>query len=112
MMQAKVIEDTDAAIIVLRREDLDKRLAAAKREAETALLGGRWSIDDCLKRLNGYRRTDFLNNVLKPKRAELERCGALLHWSKGRGDGYRFRATKMAQWLEANLEQIDRGGWK
>ncbi|MCI1893561.1 MAG: DUF771 domain-containing protein [Lactobacillus sp.] len=112
MLQVKVLEDTDEGIIVLRQEDLEKRLAVARQEAETALLGGRWSIADCLRRLNGYRRTDFLNNVLKPKRTELERCGALLHWSKGRGDGYRFRATKMAQWLEDNLDQIDRGGWK
>lgn len=112
MLQVKVLEDTEEGIIVLRQEDLEKRLAVARQEAETALLGGRWSIADCLRRLNGYRRTDFLNNVLKPKRTELERCGALLHWSKGRGDGYRFRATKMAQWLEDNLDQIDRGGWK
>lgn len=110
-MLAKVLTDHSDTVLILTEDDYNKRLEAARQETEDALIGTRWGVDDCLHRLNGYRRADFINHVLMPKRQELEQCGALLHWANGRGDRYRFRATAMAKWMEANLEQIDKGGW-
>lgn len=113
MLEAKVIENHPDNIVVMYREDLESRLQASRDEANAALIGRRWGINDCLRRLNGMRRDAFINHILKPKRQELESIGAVLHWSSGgRGSGkYLFRATVMSQWLEDNLQQITDGGW-
>lgn len=111
MLEAKLIEGHPENVVVMYREDLDRRLEAARKETDSALLGARWGINQCIERLDGYRRMDFIHNVLEPKRAELTKRGIILHWSHGKGDRYKFRATEMAKWLEENLQQITDGGW-
>ncbi|PLC44832.1 DUF771 domain-containing protein, partial [Lacticaseibacillus paracasei] len=57
-----------------------EQFEAAVERARSYLEGQRWKVKDCSERLNGYRRSDFVNYALIPKRDALERIGALLQW--------------------------------
>lgn len=115
MMILKVIEelsvDTDQYYLVTADElaDLRKKSAAAMHES---LLGVRWGIKDIIERLDGYNRYSLMQRVLIPNKERLMDYGAVLAWSNDRRGKYVFRATRMAQWLEDNLEQITQGGWQ
>lgn len=113
MLEAKVITQSPADFLVLTQAELDQMHNETQELLKQSVVGTRWTVNDCIERLRGYRREAFVNNVLKPKRQELESIGAVLHWSSGgRGSGkYLFRATVMSQWLEDNLQQITDGGW-
>lgn len=76
------------------------------------LEGTIWGIKDVIARVGGMRRETFMQTVLVPKKDELTKSGAILHWSETSNDTYKFRATKMASWMEDNLQTIANGGWK
>lgn len=107
MPSFKVIED-ESNYLVFTPEQFE----AAVERARSYLEGQRWKVKDCIERLNGYRRSDFVNYVLIPKRDELERIGALLQWHDADHRDCLFKATTMSKWLDDNLDQITKGGWR
>lgn len=106
-MQAVKITEDEPDYFVLTRSELDE----LHEKTRAYLEGKRWKVKDCIERLNGYRRSDFVNYVLIPKRDELERIGALLQWHDADHRDYLFKATIMSKWIDDNLEQITKGGW-
>lgn len=112
MYKVQMIQSSPDEMYLVTAEELKMLQVQSQEFQQSLLIGRRWGISDCLKRLNGMRRDDFISHVLKPKRDELTEAGALLHWANGKGDRYRFGALKMAQWLEDNLQQITDGGWR
>lgn len=70
------------------------------------LIGKRWNATDAMNWFGPIRREDF-TRVVANHRDELESSGALLHWAKGKGDSFHFRATAMAQWMEDNMAVIE-----
>lgn len=107
-MQAVKITEDEPDYFVLTRAELDE----LHEKTRSYLEGQRWKVKDCIERLNGYRRSDFVNYVLIPKRDELERIGALLQWHNADHRDYLFKATTMSKWLDDNLDQITKGGWR
>lgn len=102
----KVVEDGSEYLVFTPEQFED-----AIRNARDYLVGKRWGVKECISQLNGYRRSTFVDYVLKPKRKELESIGAILQWADANHRDYIFRATVMSSWLEENLDQITKGGW-
>lgn len=102
-------------VYVFEPDELELLLEKTREEIRTKyLIGETWTIEDINKRLRGKRRGDITAHIIIPKLDELLSIGALLmypHSAGGDGNRYLFRATRMAQWLEDNMDQISKGGW-
>lgn len=86
----------------------DDELAKLQRSAAADTTGVVWKADDVIHRIGGVERTKF-NRLIIKHRAELLKIGALLTYPEpGCKRKYQFRASAMAPWLDAHLEEFKR----
>jgi hypothetical protein len=97
--------DVDAGRYYLIRDD---ELTKLQRSAAADVTGVVWKADDVIHRIGGVERTKF-NRLIIKYRAELLKIGALLTYPEpGHRRKYQFRASAMAPWLDAHLEEFKR----
>lgn len=87
----------------------DDELASLQRAAVTDdVTGVVWKTNDVIHRVGGVERAKY-NRIIFEHRDELLKMGALLTYPEpGHNRKYQFRASAMAPWLDAHLEEFKR----